>query len=274
MFIDSHCHTTHFSADAKMTIDELLTSSKEKDISKIVITEHYDLDYPHKDEPPMFCDLCDYRLEYLKWKDMFTDKEGPELLWGIEFGYQKQLVNKLEELAVENPFDSIILSNHLFDGLDVWFNEDCYKLPLVERNRKYISTLVEMADSMNCYSIIGHYDYINRYNPSVNDEVLYSDCPKEFDSLFEIIISKEKSLEINTASIEKRIRNNSKNVMPDSEIIKRYLSLGGKMITLGSDAHLPNNLVLNFESTISYLKSLGVKELCYFVNQKPKFYEI
>ncbi len=272
MYIDSHSHTKHFSADASMNINELMSSCVEKNVSTIITTEHYDFDYPHPEEPLMYCDMDAYYTEHLNWQK--NAPENLEILFGIEFGFQPHLVNYYEELAKKYPFDSIILSNHLYGGIDVYFSKECYKEDKATRVKNYISSLRDMASECNSYNIVAHYDYINRYSPDVNEEVLYSDCPNEFDSLFEVLISKEKSLEINTASIAKRISNNAVNTMPDPRIIERYISMGGKFITLGSDAHKPEAIAQNFDIATEYLKSFGVKELCYFKNRKPNFYSI
>ena len=46
--------------------------------------------------------------------------------------------------------------------------------------------------------------------------------------------------------------------------------MGGKLITLGSDAHTPQGLGIHFDDTAKYLKSLGVNEIFYFEGRKPK----
>ena len=99
--------------------------------------------------------------------------------------------------------------------------------------------------------------------------VFYKDCPEEFDSLFEVLISKDKALEINTSSIDKQIAKGSSYIMPDPDIIRRYIAMGGKLITIGSDAHKSDRIGLHFEKTAKYLKSLGVNELFYFAGRKP-----
>lgn len=53
MFIDSHNHTIEFSSDAKMTVQELLATAQEKGIDGVVITEHMEMDFPHKTETPL-----------------------------------------------------------------------------------------------------------------------------------------------------------------------------------------------------------------------------
>ena len=72
------------------------------------------------------------------------------------------------------------------------------------------------------------------------DYVTYEECPKEFDRLFEALISKGKALEINTKSIYKHKTGGFTRHLPDAAVLKRYREMGGTMITLGSDS-LPRN---------------------------------
>lgn len=268
MFVDTHNHTKYFSSDAKMSIEELVNTCKSRGIPKCAITEHYDMDYPHP-EDVMVCDLDKYYEAFKVWKELSTKENGPELLLGLEMAYQPHLPEKIDAIAKSYPFDIVILSNHYFRGEDVYFSNSCYSITRKERHSEYIGIMAEMAERVTEYDQVAHYDYIDRYNKDLDSAVFYEDCPKEFDRLFEVLISKEKALEINTRSIEARKNRNPALIMPDSRIITRYLEMGGKLISLGSDSHTPNTLGINFEETANYLKSLGVNELCYFKNRKP-----
>ncbi|MCQ2533156.1 MAG: histidinol-phosphatase HisJ family protein [Clostridia bacterium] len=262
MVADTHNHTCHFSFDAEMSIYELMTSAKEKGISNIAITEHYELGF----DDQLF-DIDQYSKAFVTWKDLSKDKV--KLLMGVEFGYQKHLAKEVDVLAKTAPFDQIILSNHLVDGQDIYYYRDCYKRPKNELYGEYIDVMAEMADICNEYDIIGHYDYINRYSNHRNSQIFYEDCPKSFDRLFEVMIAKNKCLEINTRSIHKMKQRKIKEYMPDKAVIKRYMDMGGKMISLGSDSHTPNTLGIHFEETIDYLKELGINEVYHFENRKP-----
>ena len=268
MYTDSHNHTCHFSSDAEMSISDLISACQKREIPRVVITEHYDIDYPHPEEPSQVFDINQYIEAFEVWKRLCPN--NLELLMGIELGYQEHLAAEIDKISASFNFDSVILSKHLFEGKDVFFYPECYhKYEPAELHRRYIADLSEMAEKCNNYNIIGHYDYINRYCKRRKIRVLYSDCPAEFDRLFEVIIAKEKSLEINTKSIHKALHKKSGEYMPDIEILKRYKEMGGKMITLGSDSHTTNSLGVHFEETAEYLKECGFEYNTYFVNRRP-----
>ena len=273
MLADIHNHTCHFSPDAQMTIDELISSSVSRGLDVVGITEHYEYDNPDPLDDITTFDIIKYCKAFEDWRRKCP--ESLKLLMGIEFGYQTHTAGDIDRIASSAPFDVVILSNHLFRGRDVYYGgEVCYGLPQAERHAEYINKMAEMCERCSNYDIAAHFDYINRYNPDPEGRVLYDDCPKAFDRFMEAVISKGKCLEINTRSIHKLSIKSDHDIMPDKKIIKRYLDMGGKLIALGSDSHSPDTLGVYFEETCKYLKTLGVKELCYFENRRPVLYGI
>ena len=269
MLADGHNHTLEFSPDAKMTIDELISAATAKKLTAVGITEHYELENPDPEDNIQTYDLDLYDRTFEEWRAK-CPKEL-KLLKGIEFGYQTKTGPEIDRIAAEHDFDTVILSNHLFRGVDVYFSEEAHLVPKNERHAEYIGIMAEMCERLDNYTVAGHYDYISRDQRSSAEDsfVLYEDCPKEFDRLFEALISKEKSLEINPRSILKIGEKGSKRIFPDDKILKRYKDMGGKLISLGSDSHTPDTLGLLFPETIEYLKSLGFSEACYFVKKRP-----
>lgn len=268
MLADSHMHTAVFSSDAFQTPEELISGARDLGINNIAVTEHYDMDYPHTDENFVF-DLEEYGKVFPSWQALSDNIGGPNLHMGIEIGWQPHLNDRIKETVNSLPFDTVLLSAHVFRGSEIYFSTECPLIPRRQRNKEYILLLARMASELNCYDIIAHYDYINRYIEDKDSAVFYKDCPDEFDELFRVLIKKDKALEINTSSIDKQISKGSSLTMPDPDVIKRYLELGGRLITIGSDAHKQDRIGLHFGQTAKYLKSLGVEEVFYFEGRKP-----
>lgn len=57
--------------------------------------------------------------------------------------------------------------------------------------------------------------------------------------------------------------------MPSFEILKIYRDLGGKMVTLGSDAHRAENVDKGLIKGKQILKDLGYKEYYYYEKRTP-----
>lgn len=266
MFTDSHNHTSEFSGDAHMTATELFAAAKSRDLAAVVITEHYEMDYPHKLDMPLLFDVDSYFKSFAKWGESIPD--GLQIYSGIELGYQPHLCGFYNNLVSRYPFDSVIMSNHLYQGQDPYFFPECYKSPKSEVFSGYINDLTQMVISCSEFDIVGHFDYIMRYSTYEDPTIRYSDAPESFDRFLQALVLKKKSLEINTRSINKLISKNNKNIWPDRNILERYKALGGERVTLGSDSHDPSTLGFYFEETAAYLKTCGFRELTTYVERK------
>ncbi len=268
---DMHNHTSHFSPDARMDINGFISAARSRGLSIACITEHYEYDNPDPEDDITTFDIDSYVKSFNEWK--INCPGDLKLLMGIEFGYQTHTAQTIDGISLSAPFDAVILSNHLFGNRDVYYGSG-YSLPKIERHTQYIDKMTEMCTNCSNFDIAGHFDYINRYNPDPDERLLYSDCPGSFDRFFEVLISKEKCLEINTRSIYKLSLKSDHDLMPDERLIRRYLAMGGRLISLGSDSHTPDTFGILFEETGEYLKSLGVRELFYYEGRKPVGYGI
>lgn len=57
--------------------------------------------------------------------------------------------------------------------------------------------------------------------------------------------------------------------MPSYEILKQYYDMGGRRVTLGSDAHIEKNASKNFEEAIEAVKNAGFENIYYYRKRKP-----
>ena len=80
----------------------------------------------------------------------------------------------------------------------------------------------------------------------------------------------DKGIELNTSGF----RYGLGSPHPNIEILKRYKELGGKIITLGSDAHKAEDLASHFDIAQDILRDVGFKEVAVYRKRKPIFYGI
>ena len=76
------------------------------------------------------------------------------------------------------------------------------------------------------------------------------------------IIALKKTIEINT-----NVRTAGSYTLPSMEILNRYFELGGRLITLSSDAHRIEQLFYKFDDIIKDIKKIGFKNLAYYENR-------
>lgn len=266
MYTDSHNHTSQFSGDAVMTAEELFVAAKTAGLDAVVITEHYEADYPHPLDRELIFDVDRYFEAFHKWQTSVPS--GLSVLSGIELGYQPHLTETYKLLTSTYSFDSVILSNHLFRGKDPYFFRECYLGTKEAVYGEYLDELTDMVQSGTDFDIVGHYDYISRYAPYADSKFLYEDAPEAANRFLSAVILSGKSLEINTRSINKNIAKGHANAWPDRSMMEQYRSLGGERVTLGSDSHDASTIGLLFAETSAYLYDCGFRELTTYVERK------
>ena len=95
----------------------------------------------------------------------------------------------------------------------------------------------------------------------------YSDA---VDEVFKTVINNGKGIEINSSGLFTEIKKTS----PDLPLVKRYRELGGKIITVGSDAHTQDRVGAGIRDAIETARAAGFNEICYYEKRKPIFINI
>lgn len=91
-----------------------------------------------------------------------------------------------------------------------------------------------------------------------------------FDRILSELIAMEKGIEINTAALAKGMREPN----PCIGILKRYRALGGEIITVGSDAHVPGQIAHAFDRAVEILKECGFRYYAAYEKRTPSFHKL
>ncbi len=268
MLVDQHSHTREFSFDGKQTAAELLDAAAQKGLAGICLTDHYDRHVAYIDNKEAIFDLAEY---YFFCQEIKARQKAnqPRFLLGIELGYLDHLSEEFARLALRYPFDSIILSVHVLDGLDPYHQKEIYQQGKEMAYGRYLAQLEHMITACPDFDIIGHYDYISRYAPWSDKRFNWSDLPDHFDQLFLSMITRGKALELNTATISKLGQSGLADAWPDPAIFRRYRELGGELVCLSSDAHTSQVVGHLLPEAAQWLKEQGFRYVTHFVNRQP-----
>ncbi len=260
--IDLHVHT-RLSYDSEEDAENYVLEAEYKGSDIFGFSEHYDFDAFLENPETKLCDLSasDKNVSTLISK-------YPELkiLKGIELGYSAEAIPHYRKILRENSFDYAICSVHTLKGRgDCWFPEFFAGLSKREAYEKYFEAVLESVRADLEYQIVGHIGYVSRNAPFDERKIAYAEYADILDEILRVIISRGASLEINTSVGE------SKAVfLPDTDVLERYLELGGKNFTFGSDAHTANDFMRGAEKVKKFLLSHGIKEICYYENKELK----
>lgn len=263
---DCHVHT-NISHDGISSIREYLEIALEKGIDEITFTEHYDI-YDGIKTNLKTLDLDYYYNEYLRNKDDHKLKTN----FGIEIGLQPDIVDKVKNAVNSYPFDFIIGSSHITCKKDIAKDKSFFDG--LTRKEAYLRYFKEVLENIKTYNnefdVYGHIDYIVRYGGYLEKKISYDEFREILDEILISLIKKDKGIEINTSGI----RYGLESPHPNIDILKRYRQLGGKIITIGSDAHKIDDLGKDFDVAYEMLEEAGFKELTIFHKRIPEFMKI
>lgn len=253
MFVDTHLHTV-FSTDSRMTMEEVLETVQKKNIG-FTITEHMDFLYPL--EKRFVFDVDAYFNTYQKFR---TEK----CLLGIEIGMRLDCIEMNKKLIESYSFDYVLGSIHMVNGEDVFQSSFYNNSNKKEKYAEYLKTMLDCIEQYDFIDSMAHIDYVSRYAPYEDTELYYAEFSKEIDAVLKILAKRGKALEINTRRLgDKQVALNLK------PIYKRFAELGGRYVTLGSDAHAPLDIARNFKEGIALAKECDL-EIVYFQERALK----
>lgn len=263
---DQHVHTS-FSGDCETAPETMIKRAIELGLSGLCFTDHIDLDY--QEEPGYFdLDLVSYSHTILQLKEAFSTVLPVHL--GVELGLQPHVAEQNSIIATALPFDFIIGSTHCVDQKDIYYPSFHENYTPKESYEKYFLATLENVKTFHNYDVYGHLDYIARYVPDQSVPFSYRDYADLIDTILKSIIEDGKGIEMNMSGYRYGLGMPN----PCDDILKRYHELGGEIITVGSDAHTPENLGLQFSMAPEHLLMAGFRYYTVFQERKPQFLKL
>ena len=165
-------------------------------------------------------------------------------------------------------FDFIILSNHQVDDLEFWSQDFQKGKTQEEFQRRYYEQIYEVMNLYHDYSILGHLDMIKRYDlvgPYPDEKIL-----DIIERILRLAIKEGKGIEVNTSCYRYQLPD----LTPSRKILELYHELGGEILTLGSDAHRPEDLADQIENVKPILRQIGFRSICTFTKMTPEFHAL
>ena len=267
---DYHLHSS-FSGDSDTPMEDMILKGISLGLTSMCFTEHMDMDYVYntpEDDGIFELNTDSYLYDLIKYKEKYSGKI--KLLFGVELGIQPHLKRKLAVYAKSYDFDFIIASSHLCNGKDPYYPSFFEGRTDEEAYREYFSSILDNLKAFQNFDVYGHLDYVVRYGKTKDTEYCYDKYKDILDPILETILEAEKGIELNTGAINYGLRD----LNPCTEILKRYRSLGGEIITVGSDAHRPDAIAKGFGRAAEILTACGFKYYTVFENRMPEFCRI
>ncbi len=249
-----------FLSDGKDTHEDMVASAAFKGIPEIGFTDHISV------KPVGWAiDLANIPIMIEKVNAQKQNENNAVLVkLGAEIDYIPEMEREISELIESIPFDFTIGSVHFINDWN--FDTDIRPYDQINIDKFYTDyfKLVQQSAKSGLFDVIGHCDLAKKfsYYPSFRLERLYEETAKVFRKSGVVV-------ELNTSG---RIKP-CEEFYPSAVFLEK-LAKYKVPITLGSDAHVEQNIGQFFDEAISELKALGYKEIIKFSARKREVQRI
>lgn len=266
MHADLHTHTLFsFDGSPAATVNAMCEAAIAKGLSHLALTDHCDINgeieglYAVLDKQAVFEAIAAAKKKY---ENKLT------VLFGIELGQATQYPAEAKALLARYPYDIVLGSLHNLAGMP----DFCYMSKhspdhpapqLADMSDAEIAALFDrvLDETLDLLDFDGicvltHLTYLHRYVRRVGRDLDFAPFTEKMAHVFEKTVQKGVALELNTSTI---LREGIS--MPTPEILSLYRRCGGKLISVGSDAHTPEAVAQNFDAGARILTSCGFHEI-------------
>lgn len=265
MRADVHMHCG-FSNDSETRPEDMVESAIAKGLSVICFTDHYDKDNLDWGDEAIF-DVESYFQKMIALQEEYRDRIDIRI--GAEIGMQPYLAEYYQNFMAQHPFDFVIGSVHSVLEHDVAL-DFFQKHSDPEGYEIYFEEMLQDVQKIKSYDVLGHLDYIVRYSNQGSKGFNLNDYMDIIEEILKQVIVHGKGIEMNMSGLKYGLGAPH----PQPEIIKRYRELGGEIITVGADGHIPEHIAYDYHLADDILKSCGFKYYTEFKGRKPVFVKI
>ncbi len=256
MLFDGHIHT-HYSHDSTADPHAMCDAALAAGLGGIAVTDHCDIQWEIDVATPI-------AQSFAAAQQLREDYCGRlKVLCGVEFGEALWQPEKAEAIAAAHDFDVIIGSVHAvrYPPFTVPFSWIVFPQFTEQQRHAYLEAyfrdmlaLVEQGG----FDVLAHPPCVLRYiTGKYGYAVDLTRFGDSIDAVLHAALARDIALEINTA-------------VPFAETIwQRYYALGGRRITLGSDAHTPDRVGDGLRDAAAQLRRIGFREVYYYERRRP-----
>jgi len=264
--VDNHLHTK-FCGHAAGEISEYLEKAAGLGIRAVGFSDHLPLYFlpPDKMIPNYAMDERDLPV-YVNMVKKHAAVSPVDVKLGIEADFVPGHEKKLEKLLAQYQFDFVIGSVHFIDG---WGFDDPAELEGYGKRdidgiyERYFD-LVQQAALTGFFDVMSHPDLVKKFNfpPTRPLRPLYEETARVFKRAGVCV-------EVNTAGL----RYPAKEIYPGPELLEVFYKYG-LPVTMGSDAHRPDDVGCGLLEAMRLIKNTGYREIATYKNRKINFIEI
>jgi histidinol-phosphatase (PHP family) len=250
--LDAHLHTS-FSPDSNAGIESYARQAVELGVPEIAITDHVDFD-PRA--PAYAYSTFEERRRAVRDAAHRWEPLGLAIRFGAELTYERIWEDAVRHHLAQHTYDFVIGSVHI--GADSPYIAGRVEAWVAGRSLPDIVAPyfdeVEAAARSGLFDAIGHIDFVKRYlAPHVTAADLAA-APELIEPVLRALVESGTALEINTSGL----RQAAGETYPSSATVARYRELGGERVTVGSDAHAPDQFAWALSDGYAAAEAVGL----------------
>ena len=268
---DFHTHSNN-SFDAENSVDEMCRAAISRGLSAIAVTDHCEAPCIKLGED---CEFGSFdRLIPQSIRDAYEAREKYrgelKVLCGMELGEPMHDPDQTEHALAYGDFDFILASVHNLRGRDDFYYMDFSKNDVSLILQEYFDELAETA-LFPYFDSLSHLTYPLRYiyerTGSFPDLAPFKE---QIENIFNILIENNKALEINVSGLFKPMNT----TLPPQELVTLFKKMGGKYITVGTDAHSSEMVGVGIERGLQVAKAAGFDYYTVYEKHTPRLITI
>lgn len=267
---DTHSHTK-ISPDSQAELSDMAEAAIRAGLRELCVTDHFDL-LGLDGKPRTAFDWPAAREQYRAVKAREGDRLTLRL--GLELGSapcdpevaRAALAQGGEEL------DFVLGSLHnwigMEGGIDLGSSDYRGNEPLarraVEHSLDYTWTLVkELPD---CYDSLAHVIYPLRYIARDGVELSIGDYEDRVRAIFTQVAKTDHAMEVNVRR--------GKDLAPWPPLLRWFRECGGRLVTVGADAHRPQDVAKGIPQALEMVKAAGFDWVTTYERRKPVLHRL
>ena len=265
--VDLHVHTDN-SFDGNHSATFFCERAEVLDLRALAFTDHCEVDQ-FKGDPDYEKRIFQAFFEVSKVRSAFRGKMI--VLNGIELGQPAFDIETADDIINRYDYDQVIGSVHnLRGGEDFYFMENLSMDEAKSLLKQYFDEIIIMLEWGN-FDVLAHLTYPLRYFYSQSNlNIDLSEFDDQINKIFKLTIEKGIALEINTAALRQPLNKLS----PEINLIKKFKEMGGRYVTVGSDAHYAEHLASDIDVALDAALEAGFECVTFFQKRTPMLMKI
>lgn len=262
LLTDYHTHT-RLSFDSQADPREMARAAASAGLAEICFTDHVDL-LDAEGRPFTFPGWAPYAAQMEETRAAVGS--AIRMVQGIELGEAWEAPAQAAEIVSWEGADFVIGSVHNLDsahgGADFALFDYHGREDLCQEVLETYFSCMERLAGLDCFDVLGHIPYPFRYmNRRDGNAVPVEPWLPRIEGIIRTVLAKGKSIEVNT--------DRGRMIGEWRPILALYRDCGGRIVTLGSDAHSPQEVGRGIPQAAALLKEYGL-DLAVYEKRQPK----